>query len=62
MPIPSDHDRALGEINDAAGGVMVTLGVMRRCRAEDLPRMRQQLRDSLQTFVDLVMKAAPDGK
>jgi hypothetical protein len=62
MPIPTDHDRALGEINDCAAGLMVTLGVMRRCRAEDLPGMRQQLRDSLQAFVDLVIAAAPDGK
>jgi hypothetical protein len=62
MPIPSDHDRALGEINDSAAGLMVQIGVMNRCRSEDLPRLRQQLRDSLQAFVDLVMKAAPDGK
>jgi hypothetical protein len=58
MPIPNDHDRALGEINDSAAGLMVQLGVMNRCRAEDVPRMRQQLRDSLQAFVDLVMAAA----
>ena len=62
MPIPNDHDRSINEINDCAAGLMVTLGVMRRCRAEDLPRMRQQLRDNLQAFVDLVMAAAPDGK
>jgi hypothetical protein len=62
MPIPSDHDRAINEINDCAAGLMVTLGVMRRCRAEDLPRMRQQLRDQLAAFVEMVMKAAPDGK
>jgi hypothetical protein len=58
MPIPTLHDRALGEINDAAGGLMVTLGVMQRCRDEDLPKMRQQLRVQLEVFVDLVMTAA----
>jgi hypothetical protein len=62
MAIPTDFDRALGEINDAAGGLMVQLGVMNRCRAEDVPRLRQQLRDSLQSFCNLVMAAAPDGK
>jgi hypothetical protein len=58
MPIPTAFDGKLGEINDAAAGLMVQLGVMNRCRSEDVPRMRQQLRDSLQAFVDLVMSAA----
>jgi hypothetical protein len=58
MPIPTGHDRALGEINDAAGGILVQLGVLNRCRSEDVPRMRLQLRDSLQAFVDLVMSSA----
>lgn len=62
MSIPTEFDGKLGEINDAAGGLMVQLGVMQRCRSEDVPRLRQQLRDSLQTFVDLVMATAPDGK
>jgi hypothetical protein len=62
MAIPTDFDRALGEINDAAGGLMVRLGVMNRCRSEDVPRLRAALRDSLQSFCILVMSAAPDGK
>jgi hypothetical protein len=39
---------------------MVTLGVMQRCRSEDVPAMRTRLRDSLQAFVDLCMSAARD--
>jgi hypothetical protein len=62
MPIPTEFDGKMGEINDAAGGIMVQLGVMQRCRSEDVPRMRQQLRDSLQSFCNLVMAAAPGGK
>jgi hypothetical protein len=58
MAIPSEHDRALGAINDACAGLMVELGVMQRCHSEDVPRLRQQLRDSLQAFVDLVMASA----
>lgn len=62
MPIPTDFDHKLSEINDVASGIVVTLSVMQRCASEDVPGMRARLRDSLQTFVDLVMAAAPDGK
>ena len=58
MAIPTAFDGKIGAIHDAAAGLTITLGVMQRCRSEDLPKMRQQLRDDLRTFVDLVMTTA----
>ena len=57
MPIPSDHDRALGEINNSAAGLMVQIGVIIVAAAKTCRACGNNSRDSLQAFVDLVMKS-----
>ena len=62
MPIPTQHDRDLGEIDDAASSIMVQLRTMQHAAARDVPRMRAALRERLQTYVDQVMALARDGR
>lgn len=61
MPIPTPFDHALAAIDDAAGGIMVQLRTMQHAADRDLPRMRVELRQRLQTYVDEVMALARDG-
>lgn len=56
MPIPTAFDRDLGEIADIANGITVRLTTMRYAGKGE--RDFQSLRDSLQAFVDAVMKLA----
>jgi hypothetical protein len=61
MPIPTAFDRAIGEIDTAARSVIVTLTTMHRAAPKDVPRMRMNLRERLQDFVDLAMQAADNA-
>jgi len=61
MPIPTQHDRDLAEIDTAASCILTTLRTMHRAAARDLPAMRTRLRASLQGYVDLVMDMADEA-
>ncbi len=56
MPIPTQADRDLGEIDDLAAGINTRLSVMRF--AGKGARDYAGLRDQLQEFVDKVMQLA----
>jgi hypothetical protein len=58
MPIPTQFDRDLGEIDAMAKSVMVTLSTMHRANPNDRLKMRIRLRERLEQFVDAVMTAA----
>jgi hypothetical protein len=58
MSIPTALDSALADVDNIAGGIMVSLRTMGHADPKDLPRMRQTLRERLQTYVDAVMAAA----
>ena len=58
MSIPGPMDAKLGEIDNAAGGILVQLSTMRHPNPEDLPGMRERLRERLQDYVNLVMDTA----
>jgi hypothetical protein len=56
MPIPTQEDYRLGEIENAADMVMLKLSVMRRAKKPQ--EHRAELRQKLQTLVDLAMQFA----
>jgi hypothetical protein len=56
--IPTAYDGKLGEIDTAAGNIMVQLRVMQNANARDIPKMRAALREPLQFFADHVMALA----
>jgi hypothetical protein len=62
MPIPTAYDGKLGEIDDIAGSIMISLRTMATAAPKDVPGMRAVLRERLQSYVDTVMAAAPGGK
>jgi hypothetical protein len=62
MPIPTAYDGKLGEIDDIAGSVMVSLRTMAHAAPKDVPAMRERLRERLQDYVTAVMSAAPTGR
>ncbi|MBR1298544.1 hypothetical protein [Bradyrhizobium sp. AUGA SZCCT0042] len=60
MAIPTAFDHALGDVENAAGAVMVQLRVLQHSAPGDVPRLRAALRDLLQAYVDQVMTLARD--
>jgi hypothetical protein len=61
MPIPTQFDRTIGEIDAAAQSVIVTLSTMHRASEKDRTRMRLHLRQRLEDFCGMVMAAADDA-
>jgi hypothetical protein len=61
MPIPTAFDRMIGEVDNAAQSIIVTLSTMHRANGKDRERMRMHLRQRLQDFVDLAMQAADNA-
>jgi hypothetical protein len=61
MPIPTQFDRTIGEIDAAAQSVVVTLMTMHRAAEKDRTRMRLHLRQRLEDFVEMVMRAADNA-
>lgn len=58
MPIPTQFDRDLAGIDDAASSILLSLRTMRHAAPPDVPRMRAALRERLQGYVDQVMALA----
>jgi hypothetical protein len=60
MPIPTKFDHDIGEIDTVAQSVIATLSILHRANPKDRDRMRANLRQRLQDFCDVVMRAADD--
>jgi hypothetical protein len=61
MPIPTDWDRKLGDIDMQARSIVAQLTSIHWCGApKDKDRMRMTLRERLQSFCDDVLSAAHD--
>jgi len=58
MPIPTQTDYDLADIENRAGGILVQLSIMRRGDPKQAASMREQLRGRLQEYVDAVMELA----
>jgi len=58
MPIPTDFDYEINDIDTAARGITVLLTTMRRAKPADLDRMRKLLKDRVQAYADAVMQMA----
>lgn len=61
MAIPTAYDRSLGEIDDAAGSIMIQLRIMRHAAPNDVPLMRSVLRERMQLYVDKVFALADEA-
>jgi hypothetical protein len=61
MAIPTDFDRRLGEIDNAASGILTHLRVLQRAAPRDVSDMRQRLRENLQSYADLVLALANES-
>jgi hypothetical protein len=60
MAIPTRFDGQLGEINDVASGILVSLKTMHRAAPQDVPLMRGLLREKMQAYVELVFSLADE--
>jgi len=58
LSIPTQRDRDMAALGDIATNVLQQVQTMQRASASDIPRMRAQLRATLQEFVDEVMAVA----
>jgi hypothetical protein len=58
MPVPTEYDRQLAEIETGATGIVSLVRTMHWAAARDLPGMRARLREELQDFVDQAMAMA----
>ena len=58
MAIPTKFDGDMSALGDIATNVLQQVQTMQRAAASDIPRMRAQLRSTLQEFVEEVMATA----
>jgi hypothetical protein len=58
MPIPTDFDYEIAEIEGQLRGIVVLLGTIHRAKPADLPKMRETLKIRLQSAADRVMEMA----
>ncbi|MEH2547127.1 hypothetical protein V1283_003772 [Bradyrhizobium sp. AZCC 2262] len=61
MAIPTAFDRSLGEIDDAAGSIMVQLRTIKHADPRDIPRLRETLRERLRFYVDQALALADES-
>jgi hypothetical protein len=61
MPIPTRFDHQMGEVENAATVIMLSLRTLRHANPRDVDRMRVTLRERLQDFADLVVRLANEG-
>jgi hypothetical protein len=58
LSIPTQRDRDMAALGDIAANVLQQVQTMQRAAVQDVPRMRAQLRATLQQFADEVMITA----
>ncbi len=61
MSIPTRFDHQMGDVENAATAIMLSLRTIRRANGADVDRMRRTLRERLQDFADMVIDLGNEG-
>jgi hypothetical protein len=54
MAIPTQFDDDMGAIETEVAGLIVMVRIMHRANARDLPKMKEQFRRRLESFVERI--------